>query len=95
MQELAAAVSPVRGEPVKQPLIDIVYHNGTAGQVTNDMLDVLIATGKITRFRRATGWVDIVRDQSVLRDYREDDNHQGEERRAPWPDPDEGSGRTG
>lgn len=69
-----------------QPLIDIVYLDGMAGKVTNDILDVLIATGKILRFRRAGGWVDIADDSMALRDYRRAIDYRGQERRSPWPE---------
>ncbi|MFO7767026.1 MAG: hypothetical protein R6V33_11395 [Pelovirga sp.] len=70
---------------MKRQMIEVIYPDGTSGQVNNDVLDVLIATGKIVKFRRAEGWVDIIRDQAHLRDYRRDQNFSGQERRAPWP----------
>lgn len=69
---------------MKRELIDVIYPDGTNGQVSNDVLDVLVATGKILKFRRAAGWVDIVRDQPRLRDYRSGENFNGKERRLPW-----------
>lgn len=69
-----------------QSLIDIIYLDGMAGKVTNDMLDVLIATGKIQRFRRKEGWVDVTDDGVALRDYRLDLDHNGQDRRSPWPE---------
>lgn len=69
---------------MKQQLIDVIYPDGTSGQASNDVLDVLVATGKILRFRRAAGWVDIVRDQSHLRDYRRNRGYFGPDRRSPW-----------
>lgn len=71
---------------MKQPLIDIVYLDGMPAQVTNDMLDVLIATGKILRFRRQDGWVEINDSDTPLRDYRRNGKFDGQERRSPWPD---------
>ncbi len=68
----------------KRQLIDVMYADGTSGQVSNDVLDVLIATGKILRFRRSDGWVDLIRDQARLRDYRCDGNYVGQDRRSPW-----------
>ena len=70
---------------VKRQLIEVIYPNGTSGQVSNDVLDVLIATGKILKFRRADGRVDIVRDHAHLRDYRRDGGFSGQDRRSPWP----------
>ena len=35
--------------------ISVIYLDGTFGKVSNDVLDVLIATGRITRFKRADG----------------------------------------
>ncbi|MFO7812033.1 MAG: hypothetical protein R6V21_03615 [Pelovirga sp.] len=69
---------------VKRQLIEVMYPDGTSGQVSNDVLDVLIATGKILKFCRADGWVDIVRDQACLRDYRSDGGFSGQDRRSPW-----------
>lgn len=69
---------------MKQQLIDVIYSDGTSGQASNDVLDVLVATGKILSFRRANGWVDIVRDQSRLRDYRRNQGYFGPDRRSPW-----------
>lgn len=65
--------------------IEVIYPDGTTGHVSNDVLDVLIATGKIIKFRRASGWVDIVRNQAQLRDYRRNENYPGRDRRSPWP----------
>ena len=65
--------------------IQVVYLDGTTGAVSNDVLDVLIATGKIKCFKRSDGWVDIIRSDARLRDYRSDDSYGGPERRAPWP----------
>jgi len=66
-------------------LIEVVYLDGTESTVSNDVLDVLIATGKIVRFKRSDGWVDIVRQNAKLRDYRSRDTYDGKDRRAPWP----------
>lgn len=66
--------------------VQVVYLDGTTGAVSNDVLDVLIATGKIKCFKRADGWVDIIRDNAKLRDYRTEDVYGGQERRAPWPE---------
>ncbi|SHJ08358.1 hypothetical protein SAMN02745165_01521 [Malonomonas rubra DSM 5091] len=66
--------------------IKVVYLDGTTGVVSNDVLDVLIATGKIKCFKRSDGWVDIIRDHASLRDYRNATSYPGPERRAPWPD---------
>jgi hypothetical protein len=68
----------------KRQLIEVIYPDGTSGQVSNDVLDVLIATGKILKFRRTDGWVDIIREQARLRDYRRDGNYAGQDRRSPW-----------
>ena len=65
--------------------IRVVYLDGTTGAVSNDVLDVLIATGKIKCFQRGEGWVDIIRDNARLRDYRNDVGFPGPERRAAWP----------
>lgn len=69
---------------VKRQLVEVIYPDGTSGQVSNDVLDVLIATGKILKFRRTGGWVDIIRDQACLRDYRNDKGFSGQDRRTPW-----------
>ncbi|MBN1956773.1 MAG: hypothetical protein JXQ81_04090 [Desulfuromonadales bacterium] len=70
---------------MKRSLIQVVYLDGTESTVSNDVLDVLIATEKILRFRRADGWVDIIRGNAQLRDYRSDGGYKGPERRSPWP----------
>lgn len=66
-------------------LVSVVYLDGTLSVVSNDVLDVLIATGRIERFKRADGWVDVTADNARLRDYRETSDYAGPERRAPWP----------
>lgn len=65
--------------------IEIVYLDGTASIVSNDVLDVLIATKKILRFKRSDGWLDIVLQNAKLRDYRSRAIYAGQDRRAPWP----------
>lgn len=70
---------------MKEVFIEVVYLDGTESTVSNDVLDVLIATGKIMRFKRSDGWVDIVRQNAKLRDYRSRDTYAGQDRRAPWP----------
>ena len=67
--------------------IEVVYLDDTTGIVSNDVLDVLIATGKIKSFKRSEGWINIIRDNASLRDYRTAADYQGPERRAPWPTP--------
>ena len=64
--------------------IEVVYLDGTTGAVSNDVLDVLIATGKIKCFKRRDGWVDIIRSDAKLRDYRRAAEYAGPDRRAPW-----------
>ncbi len=70
---------------MEETLIDVIYLDGTESTVSNDVLDVLIATEKIMRFKRSDGWVDIVRQKANLRDYRSREIFAGQERRAPWP----------
>jgi hypothetical protein len=70
---------------MKESLVEVVYLDGTESTVRNDVLDVLIATQKILRFKRADGWVDIIREKAKLRDYRSREKYSGHERRAPWP----------
>jgi len=70
---------------MNEVLVDVVYLDGTENTVSNDVLDVLIATEKIIRFKRIDGWVDIVRQNAKLRDYRKRELYAGQERRAPWP----------
>ena len=66
-------------------LIEIVYLDGTESKVSNDVLDVLIATDKILRFKRTAGWVEVIRENAKLRDYRSRETYAGQDRRAPWP----------
>jgi len=73
------------GVLVDRVQIQVVYLDGTTGEVSNDVLDVLIATGKIKCFKRSDGWVDIIRSDAKLRDYRNTAEYAGPERRAPWP----------
>lgn len=68
-----------------ETLIEVIYLDGTESSVRNDVLDVLIATEKIMRFKRSEGWVDIVRQNAKLRDYRVREIYTGPDRRAPWP----------
>ncbi|MFK5926204.1 MAG: hypothetical protein QM483_06215 [Desulfuromusa sp.] len=70
---------------MKKVLVEVVYLDGTESTVSNDVLDVLIATEKILRFKRSDGWVDIIRQNASLRDYRKREVYAGQERRAPWP----------
>ena len=65
--------------------VKVIYLDGTVSVVSNDVLDVLIATGKIKCFERRSGWVDIIREGASLRDYRNAKGYAGPERRAPWP----------
>jgi len=74
-----------QGVTVEIVQVQVVYLDGTTGTVSNDVLDVLIATGKIKCFKRSDGWVDIIRDGAKLRDYRSQNGFSGPERRAPWP----------
>ena len=71
---------------MKPAQIRVVYLDNSEGEVSNDVLDVLIATGKILRFRREEGWIDVIRDRARLRDYRNGSDYGGPERRSPWPD---------
>ncbi len=66
-------------------LIEVVYLDGTVSVVSNDVLDVLIATGRIKQFKRADGWVDVTSEATRLRDYQQKPGYVGPERRAPWP----------
>lgn len=70
---------------MKISLVSVVYLDGTVSTVSNDVLDVLVATGKIQRFKRSDGWVEVIRRGAKLRDYRNGDGYVGPERRAPWP----------
>jgi len=70
---------------VQAARIEVVYPDGSCGKVRNDVLDILIATERIARFRRRDGWVDILADAAILRDFRGFQSYRGGERRAPWP----------
>lgn len=69
---------------MKVSLISVIYLDGTLGQVSNCVLDVLIATGRISKFKREDGWVDVYQECNKLRDYLKG-GYEGPERRAPWP----------
>ncbi len=63
-------------------LIRVMYGDGRFDMVRNDTLDILIANMKIKKIRRASGWVDVERDEvrkSLGAPWG------GAERRAPWP----------
>ncbi len=65
-------------------LIRVMYEDGSFDMVRNDMLDILVANMKVKKIRRASGWVDVETDQtrhSLGRPW------EGQERRAPWPEP--------
>ncbi len=66
-------------------LISVVYQDGTVSEVSNDVLDVLIATGRIKRFKRSDGWIEVSADGAQLRNYQQQVDYLGPERRAPWP----------
>ena len=70
---------------MKASLISVIYLDGTLGKVENDVLDVLIATGRISRFKRSDGWVEVGSERHKLRDYLRGGGYVGSERRAPWP----------
>ena len=70
---------------MKTKSISVIYLDGTLGEVSNDVLDVLIATGRISKFKRIDGWVDVGERHNKLRDYLKSGKYQGLERRAPWP----------
>ena len=65
--------------------ISVIYLDGTFAKVSNDVLDVLIATGRISKFKREEGWVDLDKDRGRLRDYLRPAKYEGADRRAPWP----------
>lgn len=65
--------------------IEVIYLDGSRGEVKNDILDILIATEKITCFRRRDGWVNIFSPEAEVRDYSCPHAYRGVERRAPWP----------
>jgi hypothetical protein len=74
-----------KGVDVKTTSISVIYLDGTLGEVSNDVLDVLIATGRISKFKRSDGWVDVGEGRNKLRDYLQGGKYQGLERRSPWP----------
>ena len=67
-------------------MINVIYLDGTKSRVQNDVLDILIATGRIRTFQRDEGWIDLSQQEIRLRDYRKGFDYDGPERRAPWPD---------
>ena len=69
---------------MKVSQISVIYLDGTLGEVSNSVLDVLIATGRISKFKRKAGWVDVYQERNKLRDYLKG-GYVGPERRAPWP----------
>ncbi len=63
-------------------LIRVMYGDGRFDMVRNDMLDILVANMKIKKIRRASGWVDVERDE--IR-HSLGVPWDGLEQRAPWP----------
>lgn len=70
---------------MKLSVVSVIYLDGTLGEVSIDVLDVLIATGRISKFKRKDGWVDVYRERGMLRDYLKRKKYVGPERRSPWP----------
>jgi hypothetical protein len=62
--------------------IRVMYGDGRFDMVRNDMLDILVANMKVKKIRRASGWVDLERDQ-IRQGLGA--TWEGPERRAPWP----------
>jgi hypothetical protein len=58
-------------------LIKVMYKNNEYAMVKPFLLDDLIASGKITKFFRSTGWVTIGVEPIRVSDYR----YKGAERR--------------
>ena len=59
-------------------MIRVMYLDGTTDMVRPPLLQLLLATGKIQKFRRSDGWVTVGIDR-----LREDKklNYRGEDRR--------------
>ena len=69
---------------MSEALIEVIYPDGATALVSADLLDALIATAKISAFRREDGWVQLDGEGGGLRDYGRRSSYQGPERRAPW-----------
>ncbi len=67
-----------------EPLIDVIYPDGSFSMVSNVLLDALIATHKISAFHRSDGWVYLCAEDIRLRDYRHGQDYPGPERRSSW-----------
>jgi hypothetical protein len=61
-------------------LIQVTYTDDRFDYVKDFMLDSLIESGTIARFRRSTGWVDV--SSEAIRKMKPQGGYTGEERRS-------------
>ncbi|MBW2477571.1 MAG: hypothetical protein JRE63_09655 [Deltaproteobacteria bacterium] len=64
--------------------IDVILRDGTYHHFTPRVLDVLLETNRVLKFRRSNGWVSVDMEpvrRRRLPDPNEDDDYLGPERR--------------
>ena len=64
---------------VKRELVLVELKEGTSCRMAKTALEIFLAHGGVTRFKRSDGWVVVGKDQ--LRDSRNDSAYDGIERR--------------
>ena len=64
---------------VKRELVLVELKEGTSCRMAKTALEIFLAHGGVTRFKRSDGWVVVGKDQ--LRDARNDSAYDGIERR--------------
>ena len=64
---------------VKRELVLVELKEGTSCQMAKTALEIFLAHGGVTRFKRSDGWVVVGKDQ--LRDSRNESAYDGIERR--------------
>ena len=61
-------------------MVRLMYSNGRYDMVKASRLDQMIATGRVTKFMRRDGWVDVR--IALIRSRLEHHGYQGPERRV-------------
>lgn len=65
--------------------IEAILNDGTFHLFTSQVLDVMLANNRVSRFRRSSGWVTIGVDPVRVKCRREDSHHYyGHDRRAAY-----------
>jgi hypothetical protein len=65
----------------KQPYIDVILNDGTYHHFTPHVLNVLLSSNQVQKFKRSSGWATVGVDP--IRNVKEADNfYHGPERRS-------------